>query len=180
MITSEEEKLLWDRLKRRDEGALKKFFFFFHKKLTSRAYHLVNDQQKAEELVQDLFLSIWEKAPSIEMEGRIENYLMVAIRNRCFNYLKSKYAKQQFTDLKETHAEVVMQPNAHDFEELSHTIDLAIKKLPNRCKEIFLLSRRHELSYQEIADRLQISKKTVETQMGIALKKLRELIKVNQ
>jgi len=148
----------------------------FHKKLVGRAYHLINDQEAAEEIVQDLFLSIWKKAPSIVLQGKIENYLMVAVKNRSFNYLKSRYGRLQSTELEEKHVEAVMQIHDHDLDQLQQHVDWSINQLPQKCKEIFILSRRHELSYKEISDTLAISKKTVETQMGIALKKLRQLM----
>lgn len=169
--------ILWKKLQKKDEKVLKKLFFLYHEKLVLRAYHYVNDQQVAEELVQDLFLTLWEKAPSIELRGKIENYLMVSIKNRSFNFLKSRYAKLQLTDFEDKHFDAVSQTHEYDIDQLQKKIDWSINELPEKCREIFILSRRHEMSYQEIADKLQISKKTVETQMGIALKKLRQLIK---
>lgn len=173
-----EDDILWRKIQKKDEDALKQLFFGYHQKLVSRAYHLVNDHQVAEELVQDLFFTLWEKAKKIRLEGKLENYLMVSIRNKCLNYLKSQFAKQQFVDFEERFSGSVNQPTSYDLEQLSKQVEQAINQLPKKCREIFLLSRRHELSYSEIAEKLGVSKKTVEAQMGIALKKLRQLLNI--
>lgn len=175
-----EDQLLWRQLQRKDAAALKQLFFVHHAALVARAYHWVNDQQVAEELVQDLFMTLWQKAHQTQLQGRLENYLMVSIRNRSLNYLKSQFARQQFVDFEERFSESVDQPEQYDLEQLSERIDQAIAQLPGKCREIFILSRRHNLTYQEIADKLGISKKTVETQVGIALKRLRVLLPLQQ
>lgn len=170
------DQIIWRQLQNKDSEALKQIFFAYHASLVARAYHYVNDQQVAEELVQDLFMSLWEKAGRTTLQGRLENYLKVAIRNRSLNYLKSQFARQRFVDFEERFSEVEVQPEQYDLDQLADNIDRAIRQLPNKCREIFILSRRHDMSYQEIADKLEISKKTVETQIGIALKKLRALL----
>ncbi|NQZ78399.1 MAG: RNA polymerase sigma-70 factor [Ekhidna sp.] len=171
-----EDQELWEKLRQKDEAALKSLFFKFNEKLVNRAYHLINNKEAAEELTQDLFLTIWEKASSIELKGKIENYLLVSIKNRSFNYLKSRFANTYLT-IHEEDSEVEFQTHEYDLKQLNKKVIWAINQLPAKCKEIFILSRRHEMTYNEISKSLGISKKTVETQMGIALKKLRELIK---
>ena len=102
--------------------------------------------------------------------------MLVSIKNRSFNYLKSRFANTYLT-IHEEDSEVEFQTHEYDLKQLNKKVIWAINQLPAKCKEIFILSRRHEMTYNEISKSLGISKKTVETQMGIALKKLRELIK---
>ncbi|MEO1447910.1 MAG: RNA polymerase sigma-70 factor [Bacteroidota bacterium] len=179
-MSFKEDQTLWKQLQRKETSALKRIFFAYHDQLVNRAFHLVNDKQVAEELVQDLFMTLWEKAGQTTLEGKLENYLMASIRNRSLNYLKSRFAKQRFVVFEERYSEQVDQPELFDLTLLETQISRAINQLPAKCREIFLLSRRHNLTYQEIADKLDISKKTVETQIGIALKKLRAMIPTQQ
>ena len=119
-------------------------------------------------------MNFWQKRKTLSILGKVKAYLLVAVKNRCLNYLKSKFARQEFVEATDYNLEVVYREEAVDeANELKAAIDQAIAALPEKCRHIFLLSRRAGMSYQEIAEELAISKKTVEVQMGIALKRLR-------
>jgi RNA polymerase sigma-70 factor (ECF subfamily) len=129
--------------------------------------------------VQELFYQFWQKRENIQIETSIKSYLYKATRNSCFNSLKHK-------NIKNVYSESYKFENTEDFEndynsietnELSDKIRIAIDKLPSERKKIFLLVRFKNLKYKEVAAELKISIKTVENQMGSALKFLRSELK---
>ena len=113
------------------------------------------------------------------MEGQIASYLRQATIHACFNSLKQRRNRKEILLQADWIASPTPSENAQSLtlNELESEARRAIEKLPPRCREIFLLSRQEEMKYQEIADHLQISIKTVEQQMGIALEKLRDYLK---
>jgi RNA polymerase sigma-70 factor (ECF subfamily) len=134
----------------------------------------VRDSSTAEEIVQEFFIYLWEKRSTHTIPSSVALYFHVAIKNRCFNYLKKKF--YQHIPLEGNTDTVYYDPEPLAQEELGRQIEQALEQLPKKCRIIFLLSRQSDLSYKEIAAQLDISVKTVETQMGIALKKLREYL----
>lgn len=177
MMDDRSDYALLKQMKKGDQKSFDQLFRKYYKMLVVNAIRFVIDRLVAEELVQDLFLYLWQKRTSLSVLGSLKTYLFVAIKNRSLNYLKSKYAQQEFVEATEKHF-VTAQNNAEDTgaDELKRVIDKGIESLPSKCRSIFILSRRAGLTYREIAEELSISIKTVETQMGIALKRLREFV----
>ncbi len=143
--------------------------------LQSYARVILGDHDEAVELVQQLFLKIWEKRNTLTVQGPVKGYLYRCVHNESLNYLR-----QQKTRLKhEEHLEYVQRDEhaqpAERLErtELEHQLQLAMNELPEQCRTIFQMSRFDELKYREIADSLGLSVKTVENQMGKALRVLR-------
>jgi len=140
------------------------------------AYRYLNDRDAAEEVVQDVFVKIWEKRSLIEVKGSLTAYFNMAIKNTCLNYLKHRRVEANFAqNFVQQKKEEVISDDGTD--ELAEKIRQAIDNLPPQRKKIFLMSRYDGLKYQEIADRLQLSVKTVEAQMGLAFKQLRDQLK---
>lgn len=134
------------------------------------AYNFLKSVEESEELVQNLFFNLWEKREKIEILNS-QTYLFRAVRNACLNFInhkkiKDKYATDKTNDL---HTD-----NKFHINELESRIRTAIDKLPDRRREIFILSRYENKKYKEIAEKLNISEKTVENQMVSALKTLKE------
>ena len=129
----------------------------------------------AEELVQDVMLELWKRRETLAEESSPQAYLFQATRNRALNHIRHARIER----LGEPH---VTRPEAVDAtahsrvveEEMMVAVRRAVDRLPDRCREVFELSRTHNLKYTEIATTLGISIKTVEAQMGKALKTLRE------
>jgi RNA polymerase sigma-70 factor, ECF subfamily len=145
----------------------------------SRKY--VKDPDECEEIVQSFFLKLWDKRQELEINISVKNYLFSSVRNRCLNYIKHEKIKQEYT------AEILSNTETRNDStnflmevDLVEKIDQSIAALPERRREIFVLSREHGLKYREIAEKMGISIKTVETQMGQALKELRENLKEYQ
>jgi len=147
-------------------------FRTYYKQLVVFAYKMVHRQDVAEDMVQQVFLSVWEHLEQMDMDKGILSYLYQSTRNRCLNHLNS--AHQSSTMHVEEHVD--QYPAATDrgleTKELFLQIKEAIQELPEKCREVFLLSREQGLTYKEIAATLDISVKTVENQMGKALKHL--------
>ena len=129
----------------------------------------------AEELVQDVMLELWKRRETLAEESSPQAYLFQATRNRALNHIR--HAKiERLGEPHATRPEAV-DATAHSLvveEEMLIAVKKAVDRLPERCREVFELSRTHNLKYSEIAATLGISIKTVEAQMGKALKTLRE------
>ncbi|MFT4024275.1 MAG: RNA polymerase sigma-70 factor [Flavihumibacter sp.] len=160
-----------------DEGLLdfEGLFRTYYKPLHAYALTMLKDPAQAEEMVQQVFVNLWEKHQQLGIRQSATAYLYRAVHNRCLNQLKHekvKAAYQQYNQLRP-----VDYPSAASrvqLTELQEKLDDALSALPEQCRTVFQMSRFEELRYQEIAGRLSISVKTVENQMGKALRLLRE------
>lgn len=139
------------------------------------AMKYVKDYETACEIVQDSFIRLWEKRDVIDTSKSVKSYLTTSIHNKCLNHLRDnrKFDNNllQFEQLSD-----VSDGKTSDFlveKELRKSIETAIDELPEKCREIFLLSRNENLKYHQISVQLGISIKTVETQMSKALQHLR-------
>jgi RNA polymerase sigma-70 factor, ECF subfamily len=139
------------------------------------AQKYVKDFDAAREIVQDSFINLWEKHASIDPSRSVKSYLTTTIHNKCHNYLRDN--KKFNTNLLEIENLIeISEISDNDIlveQELRKTIQQAIEDLPEKCREIFVLNRYENLKYQEIADKLGISVKTVEAQMSKALQHMR-------
>lgn len=177
MLASETE--LLEAIREGDEAAFEMTFKEYYQALCRYANSFLSDRDEAEEVVQSAFLSFWEKRGSITIASSLKAYLYQAIRNRCLNVIKHEKVKQQHAQ-----HEVVMTVNHSEAtshtvlsNELEQKIYVALEALPEQCRLVFKLSRFEELRYQEIADELGISIKTVENQIGKALKIMRDQLR---
>ena len=161
-------------LKCRDEVALSALFDAYYEKLYLFAEKYIYDSDKAHDIVQDVFLKIWENAERLELTSSIQHYLFVSVRNGCLNYLKSLQIEDR-NNRKYVEAYIESQNvDMVDNEELLVRIRQVLDELPEKCREVFVLSKIEGLKNREIAERLNISEKTVERHMSIALSKLRD------
>lgn len=158
------------------ERYFEQLFKTHYTELCRFAYKYVRNKIASEEIVQEVFINIWERKSKLNINSSIKAYLYTATRNRSFNYIKLELPKEQ----KKTDVNVLSTFEINDNEEelligdLKTYINYAIDTLPRKCKAIFVMSRNAGMTYKEIAEELDISIKTVENQIGLALKKLRE------
>jgi len=173
------EQHLYRELKEGKENTFEMMFRTFYKPLCSYAYSFLQDRDEAEEVVQATFISIWEKRSAIEIQTSLKSYLYRMVRNSCLNVIKHEKVKQQHAAFQKSEGEPVHEAVSQSVisSELEEKIYKAMKALPEQCRLVFQLSRFEELKYAEIADQLQISVKTVENQMGKALKIMRSQLK---
>ena len=158
-----------------DERTLESIFREHFKGLCRFARAFVKEDEAAKEIVQDAFVNLWEKRQSIDLSKPVKSYLATIVRNKCLNYLRDhKKFSNDLLALENLSNEVVYnQPDNLVEADIRDQIDRAIDELPEKCREVFKLSRNQNLKYQQIADELQISVKTVETQMSKALQHMR-------
>jgi len=156
------------------EKVYSQLFENYYRPLAIFAFNYVDDIEAAKEIVQDFFVSLYEKRHTLLITSSLQSYLYQSIRNRCLNYLKHKQVvlKHQglTSDGRAIEEDLESQIMAT---ELEHRIFMIISRLPSRCREIFQLSRFTGLKNNEIAAQLDISTRTVETQISNALKILR-------
>lgn len=170
-----QEHTLTAQLAKRDSSAFEEVFKTYFKNLHAYACTIVKDEADAEEAVQQVFFKLWERAEHLSFSGSVAAYLYRAVHNQCLNQLKHQKVKanHQLHVAYSMKNESVNGPAKMISKELEQKIREALNELPEQCRTVFQLSRFEEMKYREIADQLDISIKTVENQMGKALKQLR-------
>jgi RNA polymerase sigma-70 factor (family 1) len=169
------------RIRAGDEDAFEALVLEHYNGLCVFAARLVGTDAAAEEIVQDVLMRIWQRRERWRVGGSLASYLYVAVRNRALNAMRSARYHRRW----EEHAAAELAMLAPELEtghadedvrvaELMAAIDRAIQELPPRCRQAFLLRRQHHLSYAEIARVMEIAPKTVEVQIGLALRTLRK------
>ena len=156
------------------ERAAELLFKKFYSDVCYAVYRIIPDATKSEDIAQDVFLEIWRKRETIDIKSSVKAYLKRAGVNKALNYIRAN--KIRFED-DESYEMQNLSIRDHgeevEVKDLQAIIDNAIDSLPERCRIVFSLSRFEELSYKEIAAKLEISVKTVENQISKALKILR-------
>jgi len=139
------------------------------------AYTIVRDRVLAEEMVHQVFLKILEKNKAVTVHSSLKSYLYRSVHNECLNYIKHERVKQDHAAKADIEQSLSKETSSGkmQYKELEIRLGIAINALPEQCRTIFQLSRYEELKYAEIAVLLGISIKTVENQIGKALKRLR-------
>jgi RNA polymerase sigma-70 factor, ECF subfamily len=148
----------------------------YYQMLCAYAMRFVNDADTAEEIVQDLFYKLWEKREELLINTSVKSYLFSAVHNRCLKFIEHRNVETKYRNYYLLH-ESEIDNEQHDtagVHELQDIIDDTLNSLPDRCSRIFRLNRFEGLKYHEIARQLSISVKTVEANMGKALKLLRK------
>ncbi|MBK5215144.1 MAG: RNA polymerase sigma-70 factor, partial [Flavobacteriaceae bacterium] len=126
----------------------------------------------SEDIVQSVFMKLWETRQSLEIRS-FRSYFIQCVKNSCIDVLRSQEVINKYSSQSQNFPQFEMQEDLWTKTELEEVINLAIDKLPPRCREIFLMSRMENLKTAEIAEKLQLSGRTVETQISNALRILR-------
>lgn len=166
-------------LRNRDKKIYEYIFNYYYSGLCAYSLKYIQDKEIIEDIVQDFFVTLWTKSDKLEISTSLKSYLFVSVRNRCLNYVKHTRIDDNFKAKIQVLAKGLSND---DFElyveaELRESFENALNKLPTKCREIFILSRVKGIKNQEIADQLGISKRTVESQISIALRVLRGELK---
>jgi RNA polymerase sigma-70 factor (family 1) len=153
--------------------------------LFAKEYVLFDEE--AENIVQDIFLMLWEKREALRVDVSLTAYLFTLVKNKCIDFLRHQMVEQMYSEnVKHEYNEELnvklfaLESFDHNFsseEDIETLLRNAIDKLPERCRLIFIKSRIEGKKYKEIAEELNLSVNTVEGQISIALKKLREELK---
>jgi len=169
----------WQLISRGDKTAFEQAFKHYYQPLCNYVFSIIKDLDEAEEVVQTVFYTIWNKRENLDINVSLKSYLYRAAHNDCLNRLKHEKIKKNYAgdyiktaDRMGDDASKTLQAK-----ELNKKIHDAIESLPEQCGVVFKLSRFDNLKYSEIAAQLDISVKTVENHMGKALKVLREKLR---
>lgn len=161
-------------LKRRDETALSVLFDTYYEKLYLFAEKYIYDSDKAHDIVQDVFLKIWENAERLELTSSIQHYLFASVRNGCLNYLKSLQIEDR-NNRKYAEAYIESQNvDMVDDEELLACVRQVLDELPEKCREVCLLRFVEGYKYAEIAARLDMNENTVKAQLHRGMERLKQ------
>lgn len=163
---------LLDQLRSGDEGALTLIYKKYWQPLFTSSYNILKDKQACEDIIQELFIKLWNNRQSIEITVSLKAYLYASMRYAVYRQIRSGAARADIFD----NLQHLPLPAAYgniEYKELLSEINSVINTLPQKCKEVYKLSREEYLSHKEIASRLNISTKTVENHLTKALRQLR-------
>jgi len=163
---------LFIKMRLKDKPAFDALFRQYYKPLCVFCYNILRDRSLAEEVVQEFFISIWEQPPLIS--DSVKSYFYKSIYNRSLNYIEKAKTRIRNEEQYSVQLEQDSESENSEDKDLQKQITNAVEQLPEKCKEIFMLCKYNEMTYAQVSELLSVSPKTVENQMGIALKKLRE------
>ncbi|PAU93024.1 hypothetical protein CK503_13965 [Aliifodinibius salipaludis] len=171
---------LVEKIRQGDEHAFEKLFCKYYYDLCSFAYQFTSCEERAKDLVQDVFEKIWNRRKKWEVHRSVKAYLLKAVRNSAINNINKRghrsevrgtFSRERLRNIKPS-----IYRGADKKDELVDQIWEAVVAMPKRRRRVFILYHRHGLSYNEISEVLDISRKTVENHMGLALKDIRAQI----
>ncbi|HEY0740292.1 MAG TPA: RNA polymerase sigma-70 factor [Chryseosolibacter sp.] len=169
---------LVEQIKKGDQGAFKEAFEIFYPPLVNFARGLIGNKGIAEEQVQDVFVALWEKRNNLDAGRELFPYLVVSVRNRCINEYnharvenKYRFEQKHLSELYENYDQLT--------EDRLKNLHAAIGNLPPECRRVFVMSKFDRKAHKQIASELNISTKTVESQITKAMKILRNQLKGN-
>lgn len=158
-----------------DKAHYEQLFKENYQYLVNFARQYVGDDNSCEDIVQKVFIRLWEKRANIETGQGIKSYLFTAVRNRSLNYLRdTKKYRSELLDINCAEVDTGFEADHFAIVELEDKIAEALASLPEKCRLVFEMSRYQEMKYREIAEELHISTKTVEAHMSKALKALKK------
>lgn len=177
-MTKKESTNILHRLADDDKKALEELFRFFYEEMCRYAFSMLQDRLEAEDIVQDIFLQIWEKRKKLVIKESIRAYLFTATHNNSLQKLKHKLViDKHVTEKSSTNNRHPQSDDNLHLIELQKLVTKTMESLPEQTRYIFYLSRIEGLKYAEIATKVEISIKTVEAKMGYALKQFRYYLK---
>jgi RNA polymerase sigma-70 factor (family 1) len=172
------DQALIELLRQGDMAAFDALYDRYWRLLYNLAYQKIRDRDLAEELVQDLFINLWVRRERLQVQTSMAAYLSMGVRYMIIKFFQKERVQQRYEQT------LALQPNYANsteeslgYQELQQVIEQEINKLPEKCREVFQLSRYDHLSQKEISLKLHISEKTVENHIGKALKLLRLSLK---
>ncbi len=175
-MNSNVDTITLETLQHGNHAAFETVFVAYYAKVKTFIYSYIKSEADAEELAEELFVNLWINHRSINTSKSFDSYLHTIARNAAINYLKHKYVEDTY--LNSTPGQVCSPTSEEELiaRELGILIDDAVEKMPQQRKEIYKLSRNEGLSNEEIATRLNTTKRNVESQLSLALKKIRKAI----
>jgi len=182
-LTSLIEKKVLQNLKNGDTNAFESVFKFLYEPLVHFADEYISDLESARNIVQNIFMRLWEKHTLVDPDSNLKSYLYMATRNACLSHMRHLRVETAYfekslrsIDNLQLNYDALEELNIDqiDFSQLEKLIRETIDSLPERCREVFIMSRYDEMKNKEIALKLDITVKAVEANITRALAKLRE------
>lgn len=171
------ETTLLKALREGDEKAFEKIYLNYYKRTLYFITGLVKSENDAEELTQEVFIKLWINRNTIDPERSVHSYMYTIARNAAFNFLKHKLVEKNYiSEYTVQNTETETSEEILFAKEIALLIEMSVEKMPEQQRKIYKMSRKEGLSNEEIATRLQISKKTVENQLSLALGELKRVI----
>jgi len=177
---SDDYKLLVERIRSGDHVAFEELFHLYYAQLCVFSNSYVKSLDFARDVVQEVLIKIWDNKENLFINQSLKAYLYTAVRNQSLNFIQQKKQIERLEIRLKKHEEFKsnIKNEEPDTEELTKKIWELVDKLPERRRTIFILYRKHGLSYSEIAEVMEIARKTVENQMGKSLKFLRDQLEL--
>jgi RNA polymerase sigma-70 factor (ECF subfamily) len=178
MVRQEDIKPLLMRLKASDHAAFSDIFMMYHQQLYWFCCKSLS-KEDAEEIVQSVFMAVWEKRQKIDLQYSFSAFLFSIARHQVYNAIRNKVIQKTFLEKYLQMAEDVEVPQEYDdsMEKMKAKLKRAIDLFPNRQREIFMMSRVYQMTYKEIAEKLGISENTVDTSIRRSLAVLRNMFR---
>lgn len=166
------------RIRQGDKQEFEKLFRSSYVSLVRYAKTLVRDHDASEEIVQDLFFRLWQDRQNLRVESSLNGYLFRSVHNRALHYIEHQKVVNRHAGEVAASADISSEPvtEAIYYSELQARVASVLERLPERSRKIFRMSRFEGLKYNEIAEKLAVSLKTVEADMGKALKEFRKAL----
>ena len=179
LIKGIEEGKLIGRLTEGDKTAFEILFKHYYPGLVIYASKFVQDKTEAEEIVQEFFVRLWEKHHKVKPSSTLKSYVFQSIKNSSLNFIRDKKVSLPIIEelINRSNTELIFNQDLYVVSELQQKIESAVNSLPKKCGEVFLMSRFRSMKNDEIAQELNISKRTVETHISNAIKVLKTELK---
>ncbi len=178
---------LLDKIRRSDEDAFYELFRTYSFRLQRFAFEYIGDMDDTMDIVQNIFLSVWEKRETMDAGINPDAYLLTLTKNGCIDHLRKRQIRRQYaTETRERlqleqslnlDALEALEIDSLNLQDMKRLVNQTLATLPSESREVFLLSRKEQLKYSEIAERLNVSIRTVERRMGLALASLRKSLR---
>ncbi|ADY53710.1 RNA polymerase, sigma-24 subunit, ECF subfamily [Pseudopedobacter saltans DSM 12145] len=172
MYEYSDEKII-ESLKNGDDHALTLLFKKYWTSLFVVAHNVFKDKEACEDILQEVFLTIWEKRNELQIKTSLKAYLYACVKYEVYRQLKKSYSKQRIDDDLINSLEESATANNIEYKQLVETVSFAVDNLPPKCREVYQLSRQESLTHKAIASKMNISTKTVENHITKALKHLK-------
>lgn len=161
-------------LKGGDEAAFTEIYNRYWKTLFAVAGQKIYDLEEAKEIIQNIFIRLWERRTELEIESSLSAYLSVSVKYRIINALDKHYIRKKYIDDLPLLSEVDNSTQEWlDFEEVKEQLARLVAELPEKCRLVFVMNREQGMTQKQIAAELNISEKTVEAHLSKAVKSLK-------
>lgn len=174
-----EESSLTERILQGDKSAFTSVFTKYYADMVMFAHTMVRDKATSEEIVQDIFIRLWENRKTIVITSSLKSFLLKSIQNKCIDWIRHIKIRDKY-QMRILNHPILFENDAENYllyTELEEKLKKALDKFPKDISRIFVMNRFEGLTYNQIADALNISVRTVEVRMGKALSLLKDLLK---